>query len=166
MLTQVWSIGRAKTENIRAISCFRSPRPGLLQTQAPLQVSGWCLGQECFLWAALKALSLPVSWVAQLIPVETLCRCTLVDVSPFSCSERSLCDCMGTAGVSTEPCSSRTRLTDACFKFEDVICNNLKKEEEKNSDRVSRKAKRSVWACNLNWLPQIYFKNKVVLYVY
>lgn len=51
---------------------------------------------------------------------------------------------MGTAGVSTEPCSLRTCLTDACFKFEDVICNNLKKEEEKKSDRVSQKAKRSV----------------------
>lgn len=130
------------------IGCFRSCTPGLLWAQGPLCAPGWCLSWEHFLWAALKAQSLTASQVSQLVSVQILCRCTLVDIGALSCVELDGV----AAGVSTGSWTEglhRVLFLDWRMYF--VIVE--KKAEEKKSWRAKNRC--SVWGFNLNWLPQI-----------
>lgn len=140
-------VGELKLGIWGQISCFRSCRPGLLWAQGPFCAPGWCLSCECFLWAALKAQNLTVSQVSQLVSVQILCRCTLVDIGALSC------------WAWWGGCRSQHRILNwrtsqsAHFGLEDVLCSSLKKAEgKKKSWRTKNRC--SVWGFNLNWFPQ------------
>lgn len=55
-------VGGLKLGLWKEISCFRSPRPVLLQAWAPFPMPGWCLSRV-----------LPTSYISLLTPVEIYC---------------------------------------------------------------------------------------------